>query len=298
MTLSRRDLLTTTAATAAVLSTTTAGQAESPPAATPPAKFQLGLVSYNMAANWDLPTTLKICKSAGIAAVECRTTHKHGVEPTLSAEQRKAVKKQFADSGVVFWGCGSVCEFHSETKSVVEKNIETCREFVGLVAELGGKGVKVRPNGLVKGLSVEKSLEQIGKALMECGKAAEAAGVEIWVEVHGKETQSPAHMKTIMEHCGHKSVGITWNSNPTDVKAGSVKESFELLKPWLKSCHINEIYKDHTKAYPYRELFRLFRETGYDRYTLIEVGKTPPDAATGEDLLKYYKALWTELTRG
>jgi hypothetical protein len=70
-----------------------------------------------------------------------------------------------------------------------------------------------------------------------------------------------------------------------------------MLKPWLKSCHINDLYKEHTGAYPYRELFRLMREANYDRYTLIEVGKTPPDVATGEEFLRYYKALWTELAK-
>ena len=32
--------------------------------------------------------------------------------------------------------------------------------------------------------------------------------------------------------------------------------------------------------------------------TLCEVGKSPPDAASGEEMLRYYKALWTELARG
>lgn len=260
--------------------------------------FKLGMVTYNTAAQWDLPTLLKVCKNTGIAAVECRTTHKHGVEPALSAAQRAEVKKQFAGSGVVFWGCGSTCEFHAPDAAVVKKNIETCKEFIKLVHDLGGTGVKVRPNSLPKGVSIEKTLEQIGKALIECGKVAEGFGVDICVEVHGAGTQEPANMKTIMEHCGHKSVGITWNSNPPDVKDGSVKWSFDMLKPWLKSCHINDLYKDHTGAYPYREFFGLLREHGYDRYTMIEVGRTPPDVATGEEFLRYYKALWTELARG
>ena len=51
-----------------------------------------------------------------------------------------------------------------------------------------------------KGADSQKTLEQIGKALIECGKAAEDFGVEIWVEVHGGGTQEPANMKTIMEH--------------------------------------------------------------------------------------------------
>ena len=94
-------------------------------------------------------------------------------------------------------------------------------------------------------------------------------------------------MKAIMEHCGHPKVGVTWNSNATDLKDGSVAESFKLLRPWIFSCHINDLYKEHTGAYPYRELFRLLRQTGYDRYTLCEVGKTPPTVAAGEEFLRW-----------
>jgi hypothetical protein len=32
--------------------------------------------------------------------------------------------------------------------------------------------------------------------------------------------------------------------------------------------------------------------------TLCEVGKGMPTPETGEELLRYYKALWTELARG
>ena len=293
MTPSRRQFM------AAAATTALSGYAfaEEKPASKP-LQFKLGIVTYNVAKDWDLPTILKICKETGVAAVECRTTHKHGVEPSLNADQRKEVKKQFADSGVVFWGCGSVCEFHSPDQAVVKKNIEECKRFVDLVKDIGGKGVKVRPNGLPKGVPVEKTLEQIGKSLIECGKAAENAGIEIWVEVHGAGTQIPANAKTFMEHCGHKSVGLTWNSNPTDIENGSVKKSFEMLKGWIRSCHINELEKDASGVYPYRELFGLFKDIGYDRYTMCEVGKTPPTVDAGIAFLKEYKALWTKLANG
>jgi sugar phosphate isomerase/epimerase len=295
----RREFLTAAGLTASCLPLSAGITAAAPSSqSAKPLLFKLGLVTYNVAKDWDLPTILKVCKATGVAAVECRTTHKHGVEPSLGSDARKEVKQRFADSGVLFWGCGSVCEFHAPDPAVVRKNIEECKHFVQLVADLGGRGVKVRPNGLPKGVPIEKTLEQIGKALVECGQAAKDAAIEIWVEVHGAGTQEPANIKTIMEHCGHKSVGLTWNSNPTDVKDHSVAESFRLLQPWVRSCHINDLYKDASGAYPYRELFRLLRESGYDRYTLCEVGKTPPDVATGEEFLHYYKALWQELTRG
>lgn len=291
---SRRQFLATSAAAvaAAALPRTAAAAAErSAP------KYRLGIVTYNVAAQWDVPTILKVCKSVGLSAVELRTTHKHGVEPSLGSDARRDVKKQFADAGIEIWGCGSTCEFHAPDPAVVRKNIETCKEFVKLVADIGGKGVKVRPNGLPKGVPEEKTLEQIGKSLLPCGHAAADAGVEIWVEVHGPGTAEPSRCKTIMEHCGHPKVGLTWNSNANDIKNGSVAESFRLLWPWVRSCHINDLYKDSTGAYPYRELFRLLTEAGYDRVTLCEVGKGVPDVAYGEEFLRYYKALWTELTR-
>jgi len=283
-------------AVAAGLAAATASAAPTDKNAKPP-KFQLGLVTYNLAAAWDLPTLLRVCKSAGISPVELRTTHKHGVEPTLSKDARKEVRKRFADAGIAIWGCGTTCEFQSPDAAVVRQNIETCKRFVDLVADLSGRGVKVRPNGLPKEVPIEKTLEQIGKALVPCGKAAADAGVEIWVEVHGNGTAHPPHMKTIMEQCGHSSVGLTWNSNPNDVKDGSVTAYFELLWPWIRSCHINELYKDAAGVYPYRELFRLFRQYGYDRATLCEVGRTVSDEAAGAEMLRYYKALWLELNR-
>jgi sugar phosphate isomerase/epimerase len=267
------------------------------PAATEdkPLKFRLGIVTYNIARAWDVPTIIKICKAVGLSPVELRTTHKHGVEPSLSKDERKEVRKRFADGGVEIWGCGTTCEFHAPDMATVQKNIDLCKQFVELAADIGGRGVKVRPNGLPKGVPVEKTLEQIGKALVPCGKAAADAGVEIWVEVHGNGTAHPPYIQTMMEACGHASVGITWNSNASDIKDKSVADYFHLLRPWLRSCHINELYKDGLGQYPYRELFRLMRETGYDRVTLCEVGKDMPTPEAGEEMLRYYKALWTEL---
>jgi sugar phosphate isomerase/epimerase len=306
-TVTRRDFLASGGAAGLAACGPAAASAIAKDAA--PLKFRLGIVTYNVAANWDVPTILKVCRAVGLSPVELRTTHKHGVEPTLSKEQRREVRRRFAGACVDIWGCGTTCEFHSPDAAVVKANIETCKRFIELAADIGGKGVKVRPNGLPRSVPIAKTLEQIGRSLRACGKAAADAGVEIWLEVHGgtehppgkdgvrRGSAFPPYVKRMMEHCGHARVGVTWNSNPSDLKNGSVAEYFELLRPWIRSCHINEIYKDVLGMYPYRELFRLLRQSGYDRATLVEVGRTPPDAASGEELLRYYKALWTELAR-
>jgi hypothetical protein len=73
---------------------------------------------------------------------------------------------------------------------------------------------------------------------------------------------------------------------------GSVKPGFEMLRPFIRCCHINDLWS----AYPYREFFSLLNASGYDRFALIECGFTmkPED---GAPFLKCYKALWKELSR-
>ncbi len=292
--LSRRRFLAGAGAAAGTAAWVRALQAQqSAPAPDQQARFRLGIVTYNIAANWNIPTLLRICRAVGLNPVELRTTHRHGVEPSLSADERREVRRRFMDAGIEIWGCGTVCEFHSPDQQAVQRNIETCRQFIQLAADIGARGVKVRPNDLPSGVPTERTLAQIGRALATCGHAANDAGVEIWVEVHGRGTAHPPHIRTMMQEANNPRVGVTWNSNATDVVNGSVAEYFRMLRPWLKSCHINELHS----GYPYRELFRLMRETNYDRVTLAEIAGMP-DEVTAERLMRYYKALWTELTRG
>jgi len=253
--------------------------------------MKLGLVTYNLAKDWDVPTLIEKCRAAGFEGVELRTTHAHEVEPSLGKAERREVRRRFEDSGVALWALGSVCEFHSDDPAVVKQSIETCKEFAVLAADVGAKGVKVRPNGLQeqKGVPVEKTLEQIGRALRKCGQFAADHGIEIWLEVHGRGSSHPPYIRKMLDHCAHPCVGACWNSNNTDIEDGSVKEYFNLLRRDIKSCHINELWRTD---YPWRELFSLLKDSNYDRFTLAEI----PESPDAERLMRYYRALWMEVT--
>ena len=258
-----------------------------------PRKMKLGTITYNVAKDWDLPTLVDHVKKAGLEGVELRTQHAHGVEIALDAAKRKEVRRRFADAGVTLWGLGTTCEFQAPDAAGVRTSVEECKRWCQLAEDVGAHGVKVRPNGLPEGVPVEKTLAQIGTALRECGTAAEAHGVEIWLEVHGGGTQHPPHIRTILDTCKHPKVGACWNSNKTDIVNGSVKTYFDLLRPDIKSCHINDLWDE---SYPYRELFHLFQQTAYDRFTLCEVG-TAIKPEDGVAFLKCYRGLWRELQR-
>jgi sugar phosphate isomerase/epimerase len=258
--------------------------------AEPDRPFHLGLVTYNAARDWDLDTILAVCQEVGLEGVEFRTTHRHGVEPSLDAGQRASVRDRCRKAGLLQVSLGTTCEFHSPDAAEVRRNVEECTRFVTLAHDIGARGVKVRPNGLPPGVPRERTVAQIGRALAECGASAGELGVEIWMEVHGRDTQVPASARAIMDACGHPNVGVTWNSNPTDVVSGSIRPSFDLLRPFIRCCHISDLWSD----YPYAELFALLTASGYDRFTLCEYGQ-PVDAAEGPAFLRRYKERWLAL---
>jgi len=252
--------------------------------------MRLGAVTYNVLRDWDIETIIKNLEAAGFEAVELRTTHKHGVEPSLGAEERARVRSRFENSKVRLLAYGTTCEFHSPDPAVRAKNVGEGKQFVDLAHDTGAWGVKVRPNALPKEVSPETTVQNIAASLRELGAYGAGKGVEIWLEVHGRDTSRPSICAEIMKATKHPQVGLCWNSNQNDILNGSVEESFGLLRPWIKSVHINEL-ANH--AYPWRELFTLLRKSGYDRYTLMEA----QESKEPQRFLRWYRALWRELNR-
>src|SRR4051794_5289736 len=104
MSSTRRQFLAGSAAVAAGMMTETLpAQQAARPGRAADIPFRLGIVTYNIAATWDIPTILRVCRNVGLSPVELRTTHAHGVEPTLNAAQRQEVRQRFADAGIEIW---------------------------------------------------------------------------------------------------------------------------------------------------------------------------------------------------
>ncbi len=251
--------------------------------------LHVGLVTYNLARDWDLATILERCAAAGFESVELRTTHGHGVEPTLSPEARRDVRARFASSPVRLCGIGTVCEYHSPDREVVEQNIAATAAAVDLAADLGCPGVKVRPNGdnVRSGIPKAETLRQIGRALARCGEYAARREVELRLEMHGS-VAAAVDIAAILEACGHPSVRVCWNCNLIDVKNGSVAGDFALMRGRIGLVHIQELWNTN---YPWRELFRLLNASGFEGDCLAEIPASPDPVR----LMRYYRALFQEL---
>jgi sugar phosphate isomerase/epimerase len=270
--LSRRNFLQCSAATLAASSLLYHRQSRA--ADKKGGEIQYGLVTYQWAKDWDLPTLIANCAKTNVLGVELRTTHKHGVEPTLTAAERAEVRKRFEDSPVKFIGIGSDERFDNPDPAVVKKALDASKEFIQLSHDVGGSGVKVKPDRFWPNVPREKTIEQIGKALNELGEFAEGFGQQVRLEVHGQCQELPT-IKAIMDVATHSSVAVCWNSNPADLMGEGLEHNFNLVKNRFGAT--SHIHLMDSPTYPFEKLLDLYVAMDYEGWWLLEEGKVPED---------------------
>lgn len=248
-------------------------------------RMHVGLVTYNLAKDWDVPTIIKHCTETKFEGVELRTTHKHGVEVGLGKDQRAEVKRRFADSPVQLFGLGSAFDYHTPDQARLRRDIEATKAYIVLAHDVGATGVKVRPNGLPKEVPVQKTLEQIGRSLRGLGEFGAGLGQQIRLEVHGSGTSLVPHIKTILDVASHPNVGACWNSNQTDLEGAGFEANFDLLKGRIFSVHLRDLYLEE---YPWRRLLARLNGSGFAGFCLAEI----PESADPVRVMRYFRALW------
>jgi len=250
-------------------------------------KMKLGMVTYNMGKDMTCDELISFCKKTGLAGVELRTTHAHGVEVTLSSEERGDVRRKFEKSGIAIAGLGSAFEYHSSDPAEVDKNIVGSIAYARLAADVGAPGIKVRPNSIPKGEDPDITYERIGKAWGKVAAAASDMGVEVWMEVHGHEaTRSLPGIRKMLDHADHPNAKVCWNSNAGEENEhGSIKPNFDLVKHAIGEVHITDI---GVYQYPWQELFHLLREIHFTGYCLAEIQYNPEP----ERFMRYYRTLF------
>jgi sugar phosphate isomerase/epimerase len=247
-----------------------------------------GVMTYNIAKKWDIETIIKNLSETGFQSVELRTTHAHGVEVTLSKQERAEVKKRFEDSPLEAISLASAFKYHYPDPAELKKNIEGTKEYTLLAQDVGALGFRVFPNTLPEGVDPEKTMEQIGKALAEVGEFAYNHGVEIRVCAHGDGTRNIPVIKKIIDYSNSPHVYVNWNCSSTDLEGEGLEYNFNLVKDRIKSLHTHELWNPD---YPYRKLFKLLADNNFQGYCNAEI-------AGSEDpirVLQYYRGIFLAL---
>jgi len=178
------------------------------------------------------------------------------------------------DSPAVLVGLGSDERFDNPDPTKLKKAIEATKAFIKLSHDVGGSGVKVKPDSFHKGVPRENTIEQIGNSLNTVGAFGADYGQQIRLEVHGQCAELPT-IKAIMDIADHPNVAVCWNCNEEDLAGNGLEYNFNLVKHRFgDTLHIREL---NVGKYPYQQLMNLLVEMDYDGWILLEARTKPKD---------------------
>lgn len=253
-------------------------------------RMKLGMVTYLWGKDWNIPTLITNLSEAGIYGVELRVEHAHKVSVDLSKEERKEVRKKFKESAVEIVGMGTNQQYDYPDRKKLLDSIETTKAFIRLSSDIGGSGVKVKPNQFHKDVPKSRTIEQIGMSLNQLARYAADYGQQIRLEVHGNETQEIDNIKAIMDVADHPNATVCWNCNPEDLKGAGIETNFNLLKERFGDiCHVREL---DDPSYPYQTLMTLFTRMNYKGWILLECRTDPADKVKA---LIGQRKIWEEM---
>ncbi|HEX9793782.1 MAG TPA: TIM barrel protein [Planctomycetota bacterium] len=237
------------------------------------AAMRFGLVTWMWGADYALPDLLQVCERTGIKGLELRTTQLHGVERDLGAAARAQVKARFAAAPVELVGIGSDERFDDPDPAKLEAAIQASLAFLQLSHDVGGSGVKVKPDSFHAGVPRERTIEQIGRSLNKLGRRADDLGQQVRLEVHGQCAELPT-IHAILQVADHPSVVVCWNSNAQDLAGAGLAHNFELVRARLgDTLHARDFTAE---PYPYPELFTRLVAADWQGWVLLEAHPPVP----------------------
>lgn len=250
--------------------------------------LRIGLMTWTLGKDWDVDTIIHNCKETQWEHAELRTTHAHGVEVDLTKQERDEVRRKFEDAGIAL-SLASAFAYHWADSGKLKEHIEGTKKYTRLAHDIGARGIRVFPNSInVDGVSKEKTMEQIARSAAEVARYASDFGVQIRLSNHGNGTNRVPVIKQILDMADSPHLTMNWNCDSTDVEDPGFEANFHSVSDRISNIHMHDLTNTN---YPYRKLFSLLRESGYQGYCDAEVGQSCEPIK----FMEYYRALFLAL---
>ena len=251
--------------------------------------MKLSIDTYVICGDMELEKLIDVSKSNGYVGIEFRseTGQKHGVEPETSKIQRQEIKKKMADAGMATSCISTSIRYESPDRTERMKNIQRAKQFMELAADIDCGRIRTFGNNFPKGVEKEEVIKYVGESLREVAELSADYNVDVLLEMHGHFYYWEYCLNAV-KIADHPNVAINYNSDNRDLVDGSVAQTYHHVAQYLRHVHMHDL-ADPT--FPYKELYQLLKDDGYDGYMSLELGYNGGDPET---VMKLYAALFRE----
>ncbi|MBT3274254.1 MAG: sugar phosphate isomerase/epimerase [Spirochaetales bacterium] len=249
-----------------------------------------------------------LAREYGYEGIEPRidAEHGHGIETSMSADERQEVKRMAAARGVEIGCLATSLQFALPEKA--DETIAYSREVINLAGDLGCPMLRVFGGDYGESVSREQATELCITGLSAVADYAHEQNVVLAFETHDAWTD-PDLVVSLIEKVNSPAVRVNWDfMHPLRQSGVSIEKSFEILQDLIAHVHVHDgnLDLDNLQVLPmgtgeidHKIAIRLLRESGYTGYISGEwiLSIMPDDFQTKDHLgselkeLRKYEAL-------
>ncbi len=232
--------------------------------------MKLGFTTYQLPQNLTFEESIRLAKDTGCAGMDFRTgnVYKHGVEVSLTGEERVRMRRQLEDNYLELASINSEFSFDAEDEKERRKSIEGAKQSCVLAHDFGSTLVRLFGN-LIRTPDAHDTVKYVAKAIQEVCDFASPLGVTCMIEMHG-DFNYYGYALEVVKLVDRPNIGILYNCDLRDLVGGSCLATFKRVEKYVRHIHC----KDLDSGFPFVELFEELYRIGYDGYLSAEIRET------------------------
>lgn len=209
--------------------------------------------------------------------------------------RRPETRQQLADAGLFPSMMLTSARLMVEDEAI-EENIKLAESHIDIAAGLGSPFIRVFGGAIQPGLSHAAAIKRAAERLRRMAEYAAPRGVTVLLETHDDFVR-PDLLRRVLEAADHSGAGALWDiHHPWRIAEKPIAETWEALRPWIKSVDLKDSVTDFSARHGYRfvplgqgevplgDALKLLKDDGYDGWLTFEWEKRwHPDIAEPEE---------------
>ena len=146
--------------------------------------MKLGFTTYQLPQNLNFEESIRLAKKTGCAGIDFRTgnVYKHGVEVSLSPEERRQMRRMLEDNYLELASINSEYSFDNPDENERRKSIEGAKQCCLLASDFGSRLVRLFGN-IIRTDDAHETVKYVSDAIREVCDYAATKGMNVELEV-------------------------------------------------------------------------------------------------------------------